>query len=65
LVASYVLAPGHFADKIRIQACQAGAIAVSAPLGPAPEVADVILDRYLSAIPSRYSLVTKQTVATP
>jgi sirohydrochlorin ferrochelatase len=65
VVASYVLAPGHFADKIRIQASQAGAIAVSAPLGPAPEVADVILDRYLSAVSSRYSLVTKQTVATP
>ena len=51
VVASYVLAPGYFADKIRIQACQAGATAVSAPLGPAQEVAEVILERYLSAIP--------------
>jgi sirohydrochlorin ferrochelatase len=51
VVASYVLAPGYFADKIRIQASQAGATAVSAPLGAAPEVAEVILDRYLSAIP--------------
>ena len=50
VVASYVLAPGYFADKIRIQASQAGATAVSAPLGAASEVAEVILDRYLSAI---------------
>jgi sirohydrochlorin ferrochelatase len=50
VVASYVLAPGYFADKIRIQATQAGATAVSAPLGAAPEVAEVILDRYLSAV---------------
>jgi len=51
VVASYVLAPGHFADKIRVQGSQAGATAVSAPLGPAPEVADVVLDRYLAAVP--------------
>jgi len=51
VVASYVLAPGHFADKIRVQACQAGATVVSAPLGSAPEVADVVLDRYLAALP--------------
>ena len=51
VVASYVLAPGHFADKIRSQASEAGATAVSAPLGPAPEVADVVLDRYLAAVP--------------
>jgi len=51
VVASYVLAPGHFADKISVQGLQAGATAVSAPLGAAPEVADVVLDRYLAAIP--------------
>ena len=50
MVASYVLAPGYFADKIRVQASEAGATAVSAPLGAAPEVAEVILDRYLSAL---------------
>jgi sirohydrochlorin ferrochelatase len=48
VVASYLLAPGYFADKIRVQACEAGAAAVSAPLGSAPEVADVVLDRYLA-----------------
>jgi sirohydrochlorin ferrochelatase len=51
VVASYVLAPGYFADKIRRQAREAGAAVVSAPLGSAPEVADVILGRYLSAVP--------------
>jgi sirohydrochlorin ferrochelatase len=46
LVATYLLAPGYFADKIRAQALGAGATAVSAALGAAPEVADVILTRY-------------------
>jgi sirohydrochlorin ferrochelatase len=49
LVASYLLAPGYFADKIRDAALDAGADAVSAALGAAPEVADVILDRYQEA----------------
>jgi len=50
VVATYLLAPGHFADKVREQARQAGAVAVSAPLGAAPQVADVIFDRYLEAL---------------
>jgi sirohydrochlorin ferrochelatase len=49
VVASYLLAPGYFADKIRDAALGAGADAVSAALGAAPEVADVVLDRYLAA----------------
>jgi sirohydrochlorin ferrochelatase len=49
VVATYLLAPGHFADKIRDAAHGAGADAVSAALGDAPEVADVVLDRYLAA----------------
>ncbi len=53
VVATYLLAPGYFADKIREQARQAGAVAVSAPLGAAPEVADVIIDRYLDAACAR------------
>jgi len=48
-VASYLLAPGYFADKIRDAALEAGADVVSAALGAAPEVADVILDRYQEA----------------
>ena len=49
MVASYLLAPGLFADRIRESSLAAGAAAVSAPLGAAPEVADVLLDRYLQA----------------
>jgi len=49
VAATYLLAPGYFADKIRDAALGAGADAVSAALGAAPEVADVVLDRYLAA----------------
>jgi sirohydrochlorin ferrochelatase len=49
VVASYLLAPGLFADRIRASALAAGAAAVSAPLGAAPEVADVLLSRYQEA----------------
>jgi sirohydrochlorin ferrochelatase len=49
VVATYLLAPGYFADKIRDAALGAGASVVSAALGAAPEVADVVLDRYLEA----------------
>jgi sirohydrochlorin ferrochelatase len=49
VVATYLLAPGVFADQIRDQSLAAGAHAVSAPLGAAPEVADVVLERYCQA----------------
>ncbi len=49
VVASYLLAPGLFADRIATAARAAGAAVVSAPLGAAPEVADVLLDRYTEA----------------
>jgi sirohydrochlorin ferrochelatase len=49
VVATYLLAPGYFADKIRAGAVAAGASAVSGVLGAAPEVADVVLARYRSA----------------
>jgi sirohydrochlorin ferrochelatase len=49
VVATYLLAPGYFADKVRAAALGAGAAAVSPALGAAPEVADVILDRYAAA----------------
>jgi sirohydrochlorin ferrochelatase len=52
VVATYLLAPGVFADQVRDQALAAGAQAVSAPLGAAPEVADVLLERYLQCLPS-------------
>jgi sirohydrochlorin ferrochelatase len=50
VVATYLLAPGYFADKVREAALGAGAAAVSGVLGAAPEVADVVLDRYLAAM---------------
>jgi sirohydrochlorin ferrochelatase len=49
VVASYLLAPGLFADRIRESSLAAGAVAVSAPLGAGPEVADILLDRYQQA----------------
>ena len=49
VVASYLLAPGLFADRIRDASLGAGAAAVSPALGASPEVADVILDRYQEA----------------
>ena len=49
VVASYLLAPGLFANRIRAAALAAGAAAVSPALGALPEVADVVLDRYIEA----------------
>jgi sirohydrochlorin ferrochelatase len=53
VVASYLLAPGRFADRVRTASLAAGAAAVSGPLGAAPEVADVLLDRYREASRAR------------
>jgi sirohydrochlorin ferrochelatase len=50
VVASYLLAPGRFAAQIRDQALAAGAAAVSGVLGAAPELADIVLDRYAAAV---------------
>ncbi|MFB4314607.1 sirohydrochlorin chelatase [Actinomadura sp. 21ATH] len=49
-VASYFMAPGHFADKVRAETLAAGATAVSAALGAAPELADLVLLRYTEAL---------------
>ena len=49
VVATYLLAPGFFADRIRDTSLAAGATAVSAVLGAAAEVADVLADRYAEA----------------
>ena len=56
LVATYLLAPGYFADKIRDTALAAGAAGVSAVLGDAPEVSDVIMDRYQAAAGAELSV---------
>ena len=49
VVASYLLAPGRFADRIRDAALAAGAAEVSPALGAVPEVVDIVLDRYQEA----------------
>jgi sirohydrochlorin ferrochelatase len=46
VVATYLLAPGLFADRIRQAALAAGAAAVSPALGACAEVADVMLGRF-------------------
>jgi sirohydrochlorin ferrochelatase len=53
LVATYLLAPGYFADQVSTSALAAGAAAVSPPLGASPEVAEILLDRYQEARPPR------------
>jgi sirohydrochlorin ferrochelatase len=47
VVASYLLAPGHFHDKL----AGAGADLVTAPLLPDDRIAAVLLDRYDAARP--------------
>jgi sirohydrochlorin ferrochelatase len=49
VVATYLLAPGLFADRIRQWSLAAGAAAVSPALGACAEVADVMLDRFAAA----------------
>jgi len=49
VVATYLLAPGVFADRIRASSLAAGAAAVSQALGASTEIADVVLDRYQEA----------------
>jgi len=45
-VATYLLAPGHFADLIA--AC--GAPVISPPIGPDPRIADIVMRRYDDAV---------------
>jgi len=49
-VASYFLAPGYFADKVRAESLAAGAVAVSGALGATPELAEIITERYAEII---------------
>ncbi|WP_029288177.1 sirohydrochlorin chelatase [Cellulomonas sp. HZM] len=42
VVASYLLAPGYFHDRVR----EAGADVVAAPLAPDPRLAHIVLDRF-------------------
>ncbi|MGH3738816.1 MAG: hypothetical protein ACRDT6_24935, partial [Micromonosporaceae bacterium] len=49
-VASYFLAPGLLYDRV-VAAAAAGAVAVARPLVDLPELVDVVLARYQSAVP--------------
>jgi len=49
-VAPYLLAPGFFADKVRRDAPASGATAVADVLGPAPEIAGILLNRHAQAV---------------
>jgi len=53
MVATYLLAPGLFADRIRESSLAAGAAAVSPALGACAEVADILLDRFAEAVSHR------------
>ncbi|WP_066364261.1 sirohydrochlorin chelatase [Herbidospora mongoliensis] len=46
VVAPYLLAPGHFADKVARETLAAGADLVADGLGPAPELVRIVLNRY-------------------
>jgi sirohydrochlorin ferrochelatase len=50
VVATYLLAPGRFADQVAESSLAAGAAAVSGALGAAPEVARLLLIRYAAAV---------------
>lgn len=50
VVAPYLLAPGYFADRVRAETRAAGALAVAPVLGAAPELADIVLQRYHAAL---------------
>ncbi|WP_370020234.1 sirohydrochlorin chelatase [Planotetraspora sp. GP83] len=50
VVAPYLLAPGHFADKVERDGLKAGADVVAGVLGPAPELVTILLERYAQAV---------------
>ncbi|WP_406120735.1 sirohydrochlorin chelatase [Streptomyces sp. NBC_00989] len=53
-VAPYVIAPGRLPDRIAAGAAEAGADVLADVLGPAPELAALLLDRYAAAARDRY-----------
>ncbi|NYH50537.1 sirohydrochlorin ferrochelatase [Nocardiopsis arvandica] len=57
-VATYLLAPGFFADRVRARSLEAGAWTVSEALGDAPELARVVLDRYDAAVAAGHAART-------
>lgn len=49
VVATYLLAPGYFGDSVRSSALNAGAVAVSEPLGCSPEIVELVHERAIAA----------------
>ncbi len=49
-VATYLLAPGFFADRLRALSTAAGVAHVSAPLAPHPALAELVLRRFDNAV---------------
>lgn len=46
VVLAFLLAPGYFYDRVK----EAGGDVVTAPLGPDPRLAEIVLDRYADAV---------------
>ncbi|AFR09070.1 sirohydrochlorin chelatase [Nocardiopsis alba] len=55
-VSTYLLAPGYFADRVRERSVAAGASVVSEALGDAPELAEVVWERYDAMVTSPYGV---------
>jgi sirohydrochlorin ferrochelatase len=49
-IATYLLSEGHFYDALRAAASETGAVAVAAPLGAHPAIAELIVARYDEAL---------------
>lgn len=56
-VATYLLAPGFFADRIHDRSVAAGAAVVSPDLGDSPELARIVWERYDAAMATRHAVV--------
>jgi sirohydrochlorin ferrochelatase len=63
VVATYLLAPGLFSDRVADSARRAGAAVVSGALGAAPEVAELVLRRYAEALAQPARPVTARPAA--
>lgn len=62
-VAPYLLAPGHFSDKVRQAALAAGAHRVAGVLGAAPELVTIVLQRYGEALEAAPAAVGSEAPA--
>lgn len=61
-VATYLLSPGRFADRINHQAAAAGSRIVSQPIGAHPLLAEVVLRRYDESVAATAQLPAQRQV---